>query len=110
MARSRLFRWGIAGLIAALLVGGIAGSSILRNRDSGFNVGLENRVGVLGEPGGTLNVGSSIGCDSLDPAKTFSSWCASVQRLYVRNLMAFVGAPGTQGLECRYMTSGCCGT
>jgi len=99
MARSRLFRWGIAGLIAALLVGGIAGSSILRNRDSGFNVGLENRVGVLGEPGGTLNVGSSIGCDSLDPAKTFSSWCSSVQRLYVRNLMAFVGAPGTQGLE-----------
>jgi len=71
----------------------------MKNRDTGFNVALNNRVGVLGPAGGTLKVGSSLPCDSLDPARTFSSWCASVQRLYVRNLMAFVGAPGTAGLQ-----------
>ncbi len=99
MARSRYARWGVVAVVALLIGASVAGSSVMRNRDTGFNVALNNRVGVLGPAGGTLKVGSSLPCDSLDPARTFSSWCSSVQRLYMRNLMAFVGAPGTAGLE-----------
>ncbi len=85
---------GIALASVALL----GGSIIVSNSPGGFNAGLTRAVGNGDTAGGLLRLGSSVPCDSLDPAQTFDPWCAVVHRLYSRNLMAFAGKPGEQGL------------
>jgi len=93
-------RWIKFGTLAGIaiasvaLLGGSIGSS---TSPGGFNAGLTRAVGSGDTPGGLLRLGSSVPCDSLDPAQTFDPWCAVVHRLYSRNLMAFAGKPGEQG-------------
>ena len=85
-------------LVAAISIGLFSGSTVLINSPGGFNAGMTRAVGENNTIGGTLRLGSSSACDSLDPAQSFDSWCAVVTRMYTRNLMSFAGAPGKQGL------------
>ena len=93
-----LSKFGLPVLVALISVGFFGGSTVVTNSPGGFNAGMTRAVGVSETPGGLLRLGSSTACDSLDPAQTFDSWCAVVTRVYSRNLMAFAGAPGEQGL------------
>ncbi len=89
------------GTLVAVVVASVAllgGSIIVTNSPGGFNAGLTRSVGSGDSPGGLLRLGSSAPCDSLDPAQTFDPWCAVVHRTFSRNLMAFAGKPGEQGL------------
>lgn len=97
----KLNPWAKVGTLAVVVMASVAllgGSIIIRNSPGNFNAGLTRPVGDGDTPGGLLRLGSSIPCDSLDPAKTFDSWCAVVHRAFTRNLMAFAGKPGDQGL------------
>lgn len=85
-------------LVAAISIGLFSGSTVVINSPGGFNAGMTRAVGENNAIGGTLRLGSSSACDSLDPAQSFDSWCAVVTRIYTRNLMSFAGAPGKQGL------------
>ena len=85
-------------VVAIVSLGFFTGSSVLSNSPGGFNAGMTRAVGVSDGAQGILRLGSSSSCDSLDPAQSFDSWCAVVTRIYSRNLMAFAGAPGEQGL------------
>jgi len=85
-------------LVSAISIGLFSGSTVLINSPGGFNAGMTRAVGENNAIGGTLRLGSSSPCDSLDPAQSFDSWCAVVTRMYTRNLMSFAGAPGKQGL------------
>ena len=85
-------------LVAAISIGLFSGSTVLINSPGGFNAGMTRAVGENNTIGGTLRLGSSSACDSLDPAQSFDSWCAVVTRIYTRNLMSFAGAPGKEGL------------
>jgi peptide/nickel transport system substrate-binding protein len=84
--------------VAAISIGLFSGSTVLINSPGGFNAGMTRAVGENNTIGGTLRLGSSSACDSLDPAQSFDSRCAVVTRMYTRNLMSFAGAPGKQGL------------
>lgn len=64
-----------------------------------FNAGLDRAVGNIDSKSGELKVGTARDCDSLDPAQTYDSWCAAIQRLYTRNLVSFAGKAGVAGLE-----------
>lgn len=97
----KLNRWAKIGTLAAVViasVGILGGSVIVRNSPGNFNAGLTRPVGDGDTPGGLLRLGSSVPCDSLDPAQTFDPWCAVVHRTFSRNLMSFAGKPGDQGL------------
>jgi peptide/nickel transport system substrate-binding protein len=97
----KLNPWAKVGTLAIVLMASVAllgGSIIVRNSPGNFNAGLTRPVGDGDTPGGLLRLGSSLPCDSLDPAKTFDSWCAVVHRTFTRNLMSFAGKPGEQGL------------
>ena len=98
MKSSVLSKLGLFFLVALISVGLFGGSTVVTNSPGGFNAGMTRAVGVSEASGGLLRLGSSSACDSLDPAQTFDSWCAVVTRVYSRNLMAFAGAPGEQGL------------
>ena len=76
----------------------LGGSTVVTNSPGDFNAGLKRVVGGGDTPGGLLRLGSSVPCDSLDPAKTFDPWCAVVHRTYSRTLLAFAGKPGDEGL------------
>lgn len=89
---------GTLAVVATTSVALLGGSIIVTNSPGGFNAGLTRTVGSGDSPGGLLRLGSSAPCDSLDPARTFDSWCAVVHRTFSRNLMAFAGKPGDQGL------------
>lgn len=85
-------------VVVIISLGFFSGSTVLTNSPGGFNAGMTRAVGVSDTTQGILRLGSSSSCDSLDPAQTFDSWCAVVTRIYSRNLMAFAGAPGKEGL------------
>ena len=94
-------RWAKFGTLAVIVLASVAllgGSIIVTNSSGNFNAGLTRSVGEGDTPGGLLRLGSSVPCDSLDPARTFDPWCAVVLRTFSRNLMAFAGKPGDQGL------------
>ena len=94
-------RWAKFGTLAVIVLASVAllgGSIIVTNSSGDFNAGLTRSVGEGDTPGGLLRLGSSVPCDSLDPARTFDPWCAVVHRTFSRNLMAFAGKPGDQGL------------
>jgi len=97
----KLNPWAKVGTLAAVVIASVAllsGSVIVSNSPGGFNAGLTRTVGDGDTPGGLLRLGSSVPCDSLDPAQTFDPWCAVVHRAFSRNLMSFAGKPGDQGL------------
>ena len=97
----KLNPWAKFGTLAVVVMASVAllsGSVIVSNSPGGFNAGLTRTVGDGDTPGGLLRLGSSVPCDSLDPAQTFDPWCAVVHRTYSRNLMSFAGKPGDQGL------------
>lgn len=97
----KLNPWAKFGTLAVVVTASVAllsGSVIVSNSPGGFNAGLARTVGDGDTPGGLLRLGSSVPCDSLDPAQTFDSWCAVVHRTFSRNLMSFAGKPGDQGL------------
>ena len=98
MKSNRWIKFATLAGIAIASVALLGGSIIVSNSPGGFNAGLTRAVGSGDTPGGLLRLGSSVPCDSLDPAQTFDPWCAVVHRLYSRNLMAFAGKPGEQGL------------
>ena len=94
-------KWAKIGMLTVVTfvgVGLLSGSMIVTNSTGDFNAGLTRSVGEGDSPGGLLRLGSSIPCDSLDPAQTFDPWCAVVHRTFSRNLMAFAGKPGDKGL------------
>jgi peptide/nickel transport system substrate-binding protein len=97
--KSNARRWIVLLLaLTATCVALFSGSSVVTNSPGGFNAGLKREVGSGDTPGGLLRLGSSIPCDSLDPALTFDPWCAVVHRTYSRTLLAFAGKPGDDGL------------
>lgn len=98
MKKSVLSKLGLLTAVAVSSVAFFSGSSLTTNSPGGFNAGMTRAVGESDGSAGTLRLGSSSACDSLDPAQAFDSWCAAVTRMYTRNLMAFAGAPGEQGL------------
>lgn len=98
MKPSVLSKLGLLILVTTISLGFFTGSTVITNSPGGFNAGMTRAVGVSDATQGILRLGSSSSCDSLDPAQTFDSWCAVVTRIYSRNLMAFAGAPGDQGL------------
>ena len=94
-------KWAKIGMLTVVTfvgVGLLSGSMIVTNSTGDFNAGLTRSVGEGDSPGGLLRLGSSIPCDSLDPAQTFDPWCAVEHRTFSRNLMAFAGKPGDKGL------------
>lgn len=98
MKSNPLKKIGALVVVAVASVALLGGSIIVTNSPGGFNAGLTRSVGSGDSPGGLLRLGSSAPCDSLDPAQTFDPWCAVVHRTFSRNLMAFAGKPGEQGL------------
>jgi peptide/nickel transport system substrate-binding protein len=98
MKKTVLRKLSLLIAVAVSSVGFFSGSSLITNSPGGFNAGMTRAVGASDVSGGTLRLGSSSACDSIDPAQSFDSWCAVVTRMYTRNLMAFAGAPGEQGL------------
>jgi peptide/nickel transport system substrate-binding protein len=98
MKSNRWIKFGTLALVATVSVALLGGSIIVSNSKGGFNAGLTRVVGDGDAPGGLLRLGSSAPCDSLDPAQTFDPWCAVVHRTFSRNLMAFAGKPGDEGL------------
>jgi len=98
MKPSVLSKLSLLLVVAIISLGFLNGSTVLTNSPGGFNAGMTRAVGVSDSMQGKLRLGSSSPCDSLDPAQSFDSWCAVVTRIYSRNLMAFAGAPGEQGL------------
>lgn len=98
MKSNRWIKFGTLAGIAIASVALLGGSIIVSNSPGGFNAGLIRSVGAGDTPGGLLRLGSSVPCDSLDPAQTFDPWCAVVHRTFSRNLMSFAGKPGDQGL------------
>ena len=98
MKSNRWIKFATLAGIAFVSVAFLSGSIIVSNSPGGFNAGLTRAVGNGDTPGGLLRLGSSAPCDSLDPAQTFDPWCAVVHRAFSRNLMAFAGKPGEEGL------------
>ena len=98
MKSNPLKKVAILAVVAVASIALLGGSIIVVNSPGGFNAGLTRAVGSGDTPGGLLRIGSSATCDSLDPARTFDPWCAVVHRTFSRNLMAFAGKPGEQGL------------
>lgn len=99
MKSNRWIKLGTLALVATLSAAFLGGSIVVTNSPGGFNAGLTRPVGSGDSPGGLLRLGSSAPCDSLDAAQTFDPWCAVVHRAFSRNLMAFAGQPGDQGLS-----------
>ena len=98
MKSNRWIKFATLALVATVSVALLGGSIIVSNSPGGFNAGLTRVVGSGDSAGGLLRLGSSVPCDSLDPAQTFDPWCAVVHRTFSRNLMAFAGQPGDKGL------------
>jgi len=92
-------RQGIIAFLVVLTLVAIGGSSVLTSHPGGYNAALYAPVGDTVESDGVLRLGSTVRCDSLDPARSFDPWCGVVFRTYTRNLMAFAGSAGTQGLQ-----------
>src|SRR5262245_15074878 len=61
---------------------------------SGFNAATKEVVNPSTVAGGTLRLASMSDCDSWDPARAFYRWCWTMQRLYVRQLMALASGSG----------------
>ena len=85
--------------VLVLLFAGVSSSTQQSTSAPEYNAALDRAVGSVDQKGGLLKVGSVRECDSLDPVQTFDSWCAVIERLFTRNLMAYSGKPGTAGLE-----------
>ena len=98
MKSNPLKKVAILAVVAVASIALLGGSIVVVNSPGGFNAGLTRAVGSGDTSGGLLRLGSSATCDSLDPARTFDPWCAVVHRTFSRNLMAFAGKPGEQGL------------
>jgi len=92
-------RLGITGFLVIVTLLAVAGSSVLTNNDGGYNAGLYAPVGNNAQPDGVIRLGSTAKCDSLDPARSFDPWCGVIFRTYTRNLMAFAGSAGNEGLQ-----------
>ena len=92
-------RLGISGFLVVVTLLALAGSSVLTNNDGGFNAGLYAPVGNNAQLDAVLKLGSTAKCDSLDPAQGFDPWCGVIFRTYTRNLMAFAGSAGDEGLQ-----------
>ena len=92
-------RQGIVASLVVVVFLALAGSSFLTNTDGGLNAGLYAPVGNDAQTGGTIRLGSTARCDSLDPARSFTPWCGVIFRTYTRNVMAFAGAAGSEGLQ-----------
>ena len=99
MKANTALKFGLLAVVVLAFAPAVTGSTVLTNSPGGFNAGLTRAVGEGDTAGGLLRLGSSVACDSLDPAQTFDSWCSVVSRVYSRNLMSFAGKPGDQGLS-----------
>lgn len=90
----------VAVLAAVAVVSAMAlgGASVSRDGSTNFNAGLNRAVGQVTGEGGELMLGSTRLCDSFDPAQSYDAWCAVVQRMYSRTLMAYAGKPGDASL------------
>jgi peptide/nickel transport system substrate-binding protein len=92
-------RQGIIAFLVVVTLVAIGGSSVLTNNRGGYNAGLYAPVGNSVQPDGVIRLGSTARCDSLDPARSFDPWCGVIFRTYTRNVMAFAGSAGSDGLQ-----------
>ncbi|MFK3730848.1 ABC transporter substrate-binding protein [Streptomyces sp. NPDC088090] len=65
----------------------------------GFNAAVGKVVNASDKKGGTLRLASMMDADSWDPARSYSGWVWSIQRLYSRTLMTYAPEPGEKGLS-----------
>jgi peptide/nickel transport system substrate-binding protein len=94
----------VLGLAASACTGGggdgsptsrPGGTAVQPTSPTGFNAAVAGVVNPSTAAGGTLRLASGSDCDSWDPARSYFRWCWTIQRLYVRQLMAL--APGPSG-------------
>jgi peptide/nickel transport system substrate-binding protein len=63
---------------------------------TGYNAASTQVVNPSSATGGTLNLSSTIDCDSWDPARTSFGWCWNLQRLMTRSLLGYSTVNGTK--------------
>ncbi|WP_051778724.1 ABC transporter substrate-binding protein [Kitasatospora phosalacinea] len=62
-----------------------------------YNAAVDHVLNPSEEKGGTLELGTPIDLDSLDPARGYSGFTWNFQRLYARTLFTYDGKPGQAG-------------
>lgn len=92
--RTVLAGLGAVAVVSALSLGS---STISSSGDVHFNAALNQKVGDVGDFGGTLKLGSTRYCDSFDPALSYDLWCGVILRTYSRNVVAYSNKPGEDG-------------
>jgi peptide/nickel transport system substrate-binding protein len=73
-----------------------AGGSSGPGSPTGYNAAATQVVNPSTKAGGTLNLVSTIDCDSWDPARTAYGWCDNLQRLFTRTLVGYSTVNGTK--------------
>jgi peptide/nickel transport system substrate-binding protein len=82
-------------LTAAACGGGGADNS---SKGAGYNAGTKGKVlNASDKKGGTLKLWSSQDVDFLDPTRAYYGFVWDMQRLYVRQLLAYDSKPGAAG-------------
>lgn len=105
---SRSAKLVVAGLVLVLAAPGCTGGGGDRLPTSrpgdvaagatgptGFNAAVRGVLNPSTVTGGTLRLAAMSDCDSWDPTRTYFRWCWTMQRFYIRQLMAL--APGPAG-------------
>ncbi|MFJ1754802.1 ABC transporter substrate-binding protein [Kitasatospora sp. NPDC088134] len=64
-----------------------------------YNAAIGQVLAPSDRQGGTLNLGSTLDLDSLDPANSYYGSTWNFQRLYARTLFTYAGKPGQAGAE-----------
>jgi len=104
-SRPRLLLIAVATVIVALVAACDGSSSSPPSASSsgssavgaqGFDAASSQVVRPSTATGGTLNLISTIDCDSWDPSRTSYGWCANLQRLFTRSLLGYSVVNGTK--------------
>lgn len=61
-----------------------------------FNAAVAGIVNPSTVKGGTVNLLSSVDCDSWDPQNTYYGWCWNMQRLFTRSLVGYSTVNGSK--------------
>ncbi|WP_405588266.1 ABC transporter substrate-binding protein [Streptomyces sp. NBC_01190] len=87
----------VAGLALTAACGG-GGSNSHSSKSLGYNAATTDKVlNASATKGGTLNLWSSQDVDFLDPARAYYGFVWDMQRLYIRQLLAYDSKPGADG-------------
>ncbi|WP_030206676.1 ABC transporter substrate-binding protein [Streptomyces sp. NRRL S-87] len=95
----------IAAVAAALSLtatacgGGKDGDNGKDNAGAAFNAATKGMVNVSDKKGGELKLWSPQDVDYLDPARAYYGFVWNMQRLYIRQLLAYDSKPGAAGTK-----------